>query len=90
MLDQQVENMKTGKRVFDILAMKTATERSLADSLVKKFTEQGYDAMEDINDTISSMPIVVFDTNKSFKKTGSIRGEDYWDDMVKRYREKTG
>lgn len=89
-LDQQMENAKIGQRVFSVLAMKTATDRALSDSLVKKFTEQGYDAMEDINDTISSMPIVVFDTNKSFKKTGSIRGEEYWDDMMKRYREKTG
>ena len=86
-LDRMVDSMRDGKRVTDILAMKTATDRTLKDSLVKKFQEQGYGAMEDINDTISSMPIVVFDTKKTFTKTGSTGGVDYWNDMVRRYTE---
>ena len=83
-LDKQIRDFLVGGIVASALDKESVANKVTSDSLIKKFSKQGYDAMEDIKDDITSMPIIVFNTNKSFKKTGSISGPEYWDDLVRR------
>lgn len=73
-----------GEAVSNELLRKTVTDKQLRDELVEKFTKQGYDAMEDVWDRDTSMPVRFFDSSKSLKKVGSESGDEY---MKRRRRE---
>lgn len=49
----------------------------LSNELIEKFRKQGYDAMEDVWDRDTSMPVRFFDSTKSLKKVSSESGEDF-------------
>ena len=75
-----------GEAVSTELLRKTVNDRQLQDDLIKHLAKQGYDAMEDVWDRDTSMPVRFFDSPKSLKKVGSQRGEDYMKDYMKRMR----
>ena len=75
-----------GEAVSNELLRKTVTDKQLRDELVEKFTKQGYDAMEDVWDRDTSMPVRFFDSSKSLKKIDSETGEEF----AKRRRRELG
>ena len=86
-LDKAIGAREIGERVLTkYLHDNFAENQKRLSDLSTKLSKQGYDAMEDIWDWDTSFPIVVFDTKKSFKKTSSTSGEDYYQQLVKKYK----
>lgn len=66
-----------GRAVSNELLRKTVVDTRLSNELIEKFRKQGYDAMEDVWDRDTSMPVRFFDSTKSLKKVSSESGEDF-------------
>ena len=51
--------------------------KELFDKVNKKFKDMGYDAVEDINDTVTDMPIIVLNREVIGDAVKTERGRDY-------------
>lgn len=64
------------QNAYDIhtsLTREYTTDQDLFNRINSKFKNRGYDAVEDINDPDSDMPIIVFNSSKSLTKPTSIK-----------------
>lgn len=89
--DYQSAPAKNKKELDQIIKRRHDAEENISEYLSNNFTmnktaisaigsalaKRGYDAMEDIYDINTSMPIIVFDMDKSFKKTKTTSAREY-------------
>lgn len=70
------EMLKQGKTVHDF-AMDYTADKDLFNRVNKKFADKGYDAIEDINDLDTDMPLIMLNSSKSLgKKISTQSGKD--------------
>lgn len=68
------------------ISLNYTRDKELFNKINKKLESMGYDGVEDINDTESDMPIIVFHAKKSVKQTSHETADEYadrnklWDD----------
>lgn len=72
------------------LTMEYTTNKELKEKVNNTFKKLGYDAIMDINDSISESPIIVFDSDKKFKKTARTGGSEYYDKLIKELERNKG
>ena len=79
--DFKGDNIYGGSSIDDrlqTLSQAYTTDRELKKKVDDTFKKLGYDAITDPNDRTSESPIIVFDSDKKFKKTNRSSAEDYW------------
>ncbi len=59
------------------MSLKYTRDRDMKNRINDRLKKQGYDAVMDVNDPDSEMPIIVFDTKKNFKRTSRSLAMDY-------------
>lgn len=64
---------KTTGDIHTSLTLEYTRNKDLFDRINSKFKNRGYDAVEDVNDPDSDMPIIVFNSSKSLTKPTSIK-----------------
>ena len=74
---------------IDSLALDYTKDKELFNRVNKRFADRSYDAIEDINDSYSDMPIIVLNSSKSLGAPISIQsGREALDDIFKKQRAK--
>lgn len=69
------------------LTLHYASNKDLFNKVNERFIKEGYDAIEDINDTDTDMPVIMFNSSKNLGKPVSTQsGGEALEDMRKRYR----
>ena len=77
-LDQIIERRHDAeKNIREYLSNNFTMNKTALSDISSALAKSGYDAMEDIYDVDTSMPIIVFDMDKSFKKTKTTAALDY-------------
>lgn len=71
------ERADIGYKVLNALTSEIMNKQ-ISSKLFDRMKEKGYEAIEDIHDRDTQLPIVLFDTNKYLTKTGSESGHDYF------------
>lgn len=76
----------TPHSAYKEISLNYTNDKELFNKINKKLESMGYDGVEDINDTDSDMPIIVFNAKKSVKQTSHETADEYanrnklWDD----------
>ncbi len=63
------------------MSLKYTRDREMQKRINDRLKKEGYDAVMDVNDPDSELPIIVFDTKKNFKRTNRSLAMDY----IKKY-----
>ena len=70
--------------------MEYTTNKELFDKVNSSLKKLGYDAVMDVNDPDSESPVIVFDSDKNFKKTSRTGGSEYYEKLVKELERNKG
>lgn len=65
------------------VTMAYTNNKELFDDVNKTLKKMGYDAAEDINDRRTDMPIIVFDSKGTTKRTKQYTADEYYNKLVK-------
>ena len=68
--------LASGGSLYD-MSMEYTTNKDMFNRINKKFVDMGYDAVEDINDRNSKMPVIFINSKKSLDLKRHERGRDY-------------
>lgn len=69
------------------MTMEYTNNRDLFDRVNKRFIDKGYDAIEDINDTDTDLPVIMFNSSKNLGKPSYIQtGEEAINDILKKQK----
>lgn len=74
--DLTVADFKRGVGMHK-LSMEYTTNRELHNKINKELQKMGYDGVEDINDLQTDLPLIIFDSKKSLKRTNRTGAADY-------------
>lgn len=77
------EGYYSNKSRLKNLTMEYTTNKELFNKVNSSLKKLGYDAVMDVNDSDSESPVIVFDSDKNFKKTSRTGGSEYYDKLVK-------
>ena len=77
------EGYYSNKSRLKNLTMEYTTNKELFDKVNSSLKKLGYDAVMDVNDPDSESPVIVFDSDKNFKKTSRTGGSEYYEKLVK-------
>ena len=78
------EMLKRGTNIKS-LTLDYTSDRELFNRINKRFIDKGYDAIEDINDLDTDMPVIMLNSSKSIGKATTIqRGRDAINEIIKR------
>jgi len=78
MLKKQKKNKTyTPYSAYKEISLNYTDDKELFNKINKKLESMGYDGVEDINDTDSDMPIIVFNAKKSVKQTSHETADEY-------------
>lgn len=81
---KRVKNLLKEKRTINTLTLEYTQNKELFDRVNKHFIDKGYDAIEDINDLETDMPIIMLNSSKTLGKPVSIQsGKDAIEDILK-------
>lgn len=70
------------------LTLDYTRDQELFNRVNKRFVDQGYDAIEDINDLDTDMPVIMFNSSKTLGNPVYIQsGKEAIDEYLKKYRE---
>lgn len=72
------ERAGIGNRVFSDVTSKAVNKSDIQEELIKRMKQKGYDAMEDVHDVDTSLPVIMLNSNKYLKRIDSIKGNDYF------------
>lgn len=82
-LTELLENNKTIKS----LTLDYTTGQELFNKINKRFIDKGYDAIEDINDLDTDMPVIMLNSSKSLGKATSIQtGKEAIEEILNKYK----
>ena len=82
-LTELLENNKTIKS----LTLDYTTDQELFNKINKRFIDKGYDAIEDINDLDTDMPVIMLNSSKSLGKATSIQtGKEAIEEILNKYK----
>ena len=82
-LTELLENNKTIKS----LTLDYTTDQELFNKINKRFIDKGYDAIEDINDLDTDMPVIMLNSSKSLGKATSIQtGKEAIEEIIKKQK----
>lgn len=71
------------------LALEYTGNKELFDRVNKRFVDKGYDAIEDINDLKSDMPVIMLNSSKSLGDWISVQsGKEAIDEILKKAHSK--
>lgn len=84
------EGYYSNKSRLKNLTMEYTTNKELFDKVNSSFKKLGYDAVMDVNDPDSESPVIVFDSDKNFKKTSRTGGSEYYEKLVKELERNKG
>lgn len=83
---KKVKEIFKQKKDFKDVSMEYTTNKDLFNRVNQRFKDKGYDAVEDINDPDTDMPLIVFNTVKNFGNPTSVtRGEKAVREVFERY-----
>lgn len=86
---QTITELLKENRSIKTLAMKYTEDQDLFNKVNERFIKKGYDAIEDINDLDTDMPVVMFNSSKNLGKPISTQsGKEALEDIYKKYRNK--
>ena len=69
------------------LTLNYTTDRELFNRINKRFADQGYDAIEDINDLDTDMPVIMLNSSKTLGNPVHIQsGKEAIDEYLEKYR----
>ena len=84
---QKITELLKNNNSIKNLTLDYTTNQDLFNKVNERFIKDGYDAIEDINDMDTDMPVVMFNSSKNLGKPVSTQsGEEALKDMRKRYR----
>ena len=79
--------LKNNKDIWQ-MTLKYTNDRQFQDKINERFKKAGYDGVEDINDSLTEMPILLFDSNKTIGKAIKTQsGEEALDEYFKRHKQ---
>lgn len=82
-LTELLENNKTIKS----LTLDYTTDQELFNKINKRFIDKGYDAIEDINDLDTDMPVIMLNSSKSLGKATSVQtGKEAIEEILNKYK----
>lgn len=82
-LTELLENNKTIKS----LTLDYTRDQELFNKINKRFIDKGYDAIEDINDLYTDMPVIMLNSSKSLGKATSIQtGKEAIEEILNKYK----
>lgn len=84
------EGYYSNKSRLKNLTMEYTTNKELFDKVNSSLKKLGYDAVMDVNDPDSESPVIVFDSDKNFKKTSRTGGSEYYEKLVKELERNKG
>lgn len=73
----KISDLLASGKSFKNMAMEYTTNKDMFNRINKKFVDMGYDAVEDINDRDSKMPVIFTNSKKSLYLKRHERGIDY-------------
>lgn len=81
---QKVTDLLKNNFNINKLTLEYTNNRELFDKVNKRFIDKGYDAIEDINDPDTDMPIVMFNSVKNLGNAVSVQtGKEALDEYFK-------
>ena len=81
---QKVTDLLENNSNINKLTLEYTKNRELFDKVNKRFIDKGYDAIEDINDPDTDMPIVMFNSVKNLGNAVSVQtGKEALDEYFK-------
>ena len=82
-LTELLENDKTIKS----LTLNYTRDQELFNRVNKRFIDKGYDAIEDINDLETDMPVIMLNSSKSLGKAISVQtGREAIEEIIKKQK----
>lgn len=86
---QTITELLKQNRSIKALTLEYTKNQDLFNRVNERLIKKGYDAIEDINDLDTDMPVVMFNSSKNLGKPISIRsGKEALGDIYKKYRNK--
>lgn len=82
---QKVKELIKSNQNIKSLTLDYTRDQELFNRVNKRFMDKGYDAIEDINDLDTDMPVIMLNSSKTLGKPVSIQSGR---DVVKKYRKK--
>ena len=80
------EMLKKGDTVKS-LTLNYTVDQDLFNKINKRFADKGYDAIEDINDLDTDMPVIMLNSSKSLGKATSIQtGKEAIEEILNKYK----
>jgi hypothetical protein len=70
---ESVTKLLKENRSKNVLTLDYTTNKELFNRVNKRLIDEGYDAVEDINDSLSDMPIIMFNSSKNMGKAVSVQ-----------------
>ena len=84
---QKITELLKNNDSINKLTLNYASNKDLFNKVNERFIKEGYDGIEDINDTDTDMPVIMFNSSKNLGKPVSTQsGKEALEDMRKRYR----
>ena len=82
-LTELLENNKT----INSLTLDYTRDQELFNKINKRFIDKGYDAIEDINDLDTDMPVIMLNSSKSLGKATSVQtGKEAIEEILNKYK----
>lgn len=89
--DTGVNDLLNGKRDLGGFALDYSRNYELFNKVNKHFIDKGYDAVEDINDTDTDMPVIMLNAKSSMGKFSSVKsGKQFVDNALDNLNQKYG
>lgn len=80
------ERAKIGRNTYsDLTNMYINKKDDGSNALLNRLREKGYDALEDIHDVDTSLPVLLLDSDKYLKRIGSQKGKEYFESKGVKY-----
>lgn len=82
---EKVTNMLKSDKAIKSLTLDYTRDQNLFNKVNKHFIDMGYDAIEDINDLDTDMPIIVLNSSKTLQEKYTQTGKEALDELFKKY-----
>lgn len=82
------ERANIGRNTYsDLTNMYINKKDDGSNELLNRLREKGYDALEDIHDVDTSLPVLLLDSDKYLKRIGSQKGKEYFESKDTKYND---
>lgn len=86
---QRITELLKRNESINSLTLDYTRDKDLFNRVNERFIKKGYDAIEDINDLDTDMPVIMFNSSKNLGKPISTQsGKEALEDIYKKYRNK--